>query len=523
MVGAEQSDIRSGGRADDDRAGAAASIECATNRDSAIHARRSARPAAGRQRKHVGLGFALADVQCFETEALLGQSNVVAPVLTYLFHRLEERFDGRPTLLVLDEAWIFLDHPLFAARIREWLKTLREKNVAVLFATQSLADISASSIAPAIIESCPQRILLPNDRAVEPQSRQAYERFGLNDRQIELISRATPKQHYYLQSARGNRLFELGIGPIALALCGASDPASQKRIDAVLAEHGLDDFVARFLESADLGWAADLLADFPAPNPPAPRKEKPMTGVLPLKKHLFAGALGLGAACAIALGTIVPSEPAHAFVVFDPSNYSQNILTAARTLQQINNQITMLQNQAQSLINQAKNLTTIGFPELAAITQTIQQIDKLMAQAQQIQFRVATLDQQFKSMFPTSFNQLLTNNQHAVDARARLDTSMAAYKQTMTVQAQVVENIAADETTLTGIVARSQGAQGALQAQQATNQLLALVAKQQFQLQNLMAAQFRADAIEQANRTQQQTDAQSATTKFLGSGNAYTP
>ncbi|MGM3262746.1 conjugal transfer protein TrbE, partial [Klebsiella pneumoniae] len=85
-------------------------------------------------------------------------------------------------------------HPLFAARIREWLKTLRKKNVAVVFATQSLADVANSSIAPAIIESCPQRILLPNDRAIEPQSRTAYERFGLNDRQIELISRATPKR-----------------------------------------------------------------------------------------------------------------------------------------------------------------------------------------------------------------------------------------------------------------------------------------------------------------------------------------
>ena len=210
--------------------------------------------------------LALADVQCFETEALMGQSGVVAPVLTYLFHRLEERFDGRPTLLVLDEAWIFLDHPLFAARIREWLKTLRKKNVAVLFATQSLADIADSSIAPAIIESCQQRILLPNDRAIEPQSRAAYERFGLNDRQIELVSRATPKRHYYLRSARGNRLFELGLGPIALALCGASDPATQARIDALLAEHGAEDFAARFLEGAGLDWAANLLADFPIPQ-----------------------------------------------------------------------------------------------------------------------------------------------------------------------------------------------------------------------------------------------------------------
>lgn len=204
-----------------------------------------------------------ADVQCFETEALLAQPDAVAPVLSQLFHRLEERFDGRPTLLILDEAWIFLDHPLFAARIREWLKTLRKRNVAVLFATQSLADIAGSSIAPAIIESCPQRILLPNDRAIEPQSRSIYERFGLNDRQIGLIARATPKRHYYLQSARGNRLFELGLGPVALALCAASDPAAQRRIDALLADHNTGDFGARWLAAAGLHWAAEALRDFP--------------------------------------------------------------------------------------------------------------------------------------------------------------------------------------------------------------------------------------------------------------------
>jgi len=206
--------------------------------------------------------LAFADVQCFETEALMGQTGGVAPVLTYLFHRLEERFDGRPTLLILDEAWIFLDHPLFAARIREWLKVLRKKNDAVLFATQSLADIASSSIAPAIIESCPQRILLPNDRAIEPHGRDAYERIGLNDRQIELVSRATPKRQYYLQSARGNRLFELRLGPVTLALCGASDPATQSRIDAMIAKGGLVDFAARFLVDAGFDWAEDLLAGF---------------------------------------------------------------------------------------------------------------------------------------------------------------------------------------------------------------------------------------------------------------------
>src|SRR6185437_14695159 len=159
----------------------------------------------------------------------------VRVAFTYLFHRLEAHFDGRPTLLILDEAWTFLDEPLFAARIREWLKTLRKKNVAVVFATQSLADIERSAIAPALIESCPTRIFLPNDRALEPQARSVYERFGLNDRQIEILSLAAPKRDYYAQTARGNRLFELGLGPVALAFCGAGSPDDQRLIDRCLA------------------------------------------------------------------------------------------------------------------------------------------------------------------------------------------------------------------------------------------------------------------------------------------------
>nr|NUR36464.1 P-type conjugative transfer protein TrbJ [Sphingomonas sp.] len=241
-------------------------------------------------------------------------------------------------------------------------------------------------------------------------------------------------------------------------------------------------------------------------------------------KTLIAGLSGVAIAGATIVSLTVSSAPAEAqLTVFDPSNYSQNLLTAARTLSQINNQIMMLQNQAQSLINQAKNLSTISFPELQALQQTLQQIDQLMGQARGIQFKVSGLDQQLKSLFPTSFNAALTSNQQVTAARARLDTSMAAYKQTMTVQAQVVENIAADETNLSGIVSRSQSAEGALQAQQATNQLLALVAKQQFQIQTLMAAQYRADALERANRAQAQSDAQGVTAKFLGSGNAYNP
>ena len=206
--------------------------------------------------------LALKNVQCFETETLMHQAAVVPAVLTYLFHRLEDRFTGRPTLLVLDEAWVFLDNPLFAARIREWLKVLRKKNVSVVFATQSLADIANSSIAPAIIESCPQRIFLPNDRAIEPQSRAAYEQFGLNERKIELISRAVPKRQYYLQSRRGNRLFELGLGAITLAFCGSSSPSDQTLIDKIISEFGEENFADVFLTAKGLDWAADLLTEF---------------------------------------------------------------------------------------------------------------------------------------------------------------------------------------------------------------------------------------------------------------------
>lgn len=211
--------------------------------------------------------LALADVHCFETETLMGQPGAVPPVLSYLFHRLEEKFDGRPTLLLLDEAWLFLDNPLFAARIREWLKVLRKKNVAVIFATQSLADVQASSIAPAIVESCPQRIFLPNSSAIEPQARAAYESFGLNARQIELIARATPKRDYYLQSRRGNRMFDLALGRIGLGLCGASNPASQRLIDRLLEDGSRETFLARFLEACGLNWAVPLLDQFSSSTP----------------------------------------------------------------------------------------------------------------------------------------------------------------------------------------------------------------------------------------------------------------
>src|SRR6202521_5687946 len=203
-----------------------------------------------------------ADVQAFETEGLIGTGAAPA-VLAYLFHRLQGRVDRGPTLLIVDEGWLALDDPTFGAQLREWLKTLRKKNASVVFATQSLADIETSAIAPAIIESCPTRLFLPNERAIEPQILAIYRRFGLNDRQIEILARAIPKRDYYCQSRRGNRLFELGLGEVALAFTAASSKADQGAIADVLAEHG-HDFAAAWLRRQGLDWAADLLTPEPA-------------------------------------------------------------------------------------------------------------------------------------------------------------------------------------------------------------------------------------------------------------------
>ena len=242
----------------------------------------------------------------------------------------------------------------------------------------------------------------------------------------------------------------------------------------------------------------------------------------PSPKHLVAAALG--AAAVLSLGMAITAPPAAAQItVFDPGNYSQNILTAARTLTQINNQIRSLQNEAAMLLNQAKNLETIDFPELQAITQRLQQIDRLMGQAQGIDFRVDQLDSQLRRLFPDNFDQLAGRDQRVAAARARLDAAMSAFRQTMGVQSRIVDNVHDDSEALAQIIARSQDAEGSLQVAQATNQLLALTAKQQLQIQDLMAAQFRAQAVEQAEHAQTTRESREAVRRFLGDGHAYTP
>ena len=202
----------------------------------------------------------------FELESLMATPSAVAPVLSALFHHLERSFDGRPTLLILDEAWLFLGETSFAAKIREWLKTLRKKRVAVVFATQSLDDVAASSIASSLIESCLTQVFLPNPRALEPGSAELYRRFGLNRRQLELIAFATPKRAYYWRQPQGRRLFDLKLSGVGLALCGSSSPEDQVLIDQVLQRAGPEQFLRAFLKAKGVSHVDavfDALAEVP--------------------------------------------------------------------------------------------------------------------------------------------------------------------------------------------------------------------------------------------------------------------
>jgi type IV secretion/conjugal transfer VirB4 family ATPase len=192
--------------------------------------------------------IALGSWLTFEMEELMQTKSVVMPVLSYLFHRLEQRFTGVPSLLVLDEAWLFLDNPAFAEKIREWLKVLRKANVAVIFATQSLADVGESKIVPTLIEACMTKIYLPNREARNEKIAQVYHQFGLNEKQLDILMTATPKSDYYLTSPVGNRLFSLGLGPLALAFCAATSKEAQRDAMALRREHSATQgFLAAYL------------------------------------------------------------------------------------------------------------------------------------------------------------------------------------------------------------------------------------------------------------------------------------
>jgi type IV secretion system protein VirB4 len=194
----------------------------------------------------------------FEIQELMQYGkNVVVPVLLYLFRQIEKRLAGRPTLLIIDEAWLALSTPVFSGKIKEWLKVLRKSNCAVILATQNVADIAESDITSALVESCPTKIFLPNPDARTQTSSELYERvFGLNERQIAIIANAIRKSQYYVVSPVGRRLFELGLGPVALSFVGAGSKEDIARINSLREEHG-DEWVYHWLLGRGLRAEAD--------------------------------------------------------------------------------------------------------------------------------------------------------------------------------------------------------------------------------------------------------------------------
>jgi type IV secretion system protein VirB4 len=196
----------------------------------------------------------------FEMGALMPMGEeVVAPALDYIFHRIEARFDGRPTLLILDEAWLFLKHPIFVTRLQDWLKTLRKKNVYVVFATQEVADAASSPIAQTILQACPTKIYLPDEQAQTPAMAAVYKSFGLTDTEIAILARATKKADYYYKSVKGQRLFRLDLSPLALAFVGMSTPSDQRFLDELERTTAPAERTAKILAHRQLDWAIPLV------------------------------------------------------------------------------------------------------------------------------------------------------------------------------------------------------------------------------------------------------------------------
>ena len=235
----------------------------------------------------------------------------------------------------------------------------------------------------------------------------------------------------------------------------------------------------------------------------------------------------LSALCAAALANApLPGllSPARAqLTVFDPSNYAQNVLTAARTLQTVNNQITSLQNEVTMLQNQARNLKALDFSALAPMRDALAQVDALMGQAKGMAFTLNSTQAVLAETYPTTLDPRASTAQVVERAKAQAAAALEGYRHTLLVQAKVVENVQADASLIDDLVQRSQGAAGALQAQQTANQLQALAIKQDQQIQALLAAQQRADALEAARQAQVLEAGKLAARKFVGSASAYTP
>jgi type IV secretion system protein TrbJ len=231
----------------------------------------------------------------------------------------------------------------------------------------------------------------------------------------------------------------------------------------------------------------------------------------------------LALVASIAALTLADAPARAQWIVFDPTNYAQNVLTAARELQQVNNEIQSLQNQATSLLNQAKNLASLPYSSLTQLQQSINQTEQLLTQAQRIAYSVTSVNQAFTQTYPQAYSSPTSAQQLLAGAETRWQNALAGFQDAMRVQAGVVQNLSTTRTQIAGLVSSSQGASGALQAAQSGNQLVALQTTQLADLTAVMAAIARAQSLEGARNVANQAQAQQQLTNFLSYGPGYQP
>jgi type IV secretion system protein TrbJ len=227
------------------------------------------------------------------------------------------------------------------------------------------------------------------------------------------------------------------------------------------------------------------------------------------------------AATTLAIGAVAPAGAQH--IVFDPTNYAQNVLTAARELQQVNNEIQSLENQANMLINQAKNLASLPYSSLAQLQQQIARTEQVLAQTQGIAYNVSTIDQAFARTYPQGYAAGTSSQQLITDAQTRWQNSLSGFQDAMKVQAGVVQNLDTTRTQVNALITASQSASGALQAAQSGNQLVGLQTTQLADLTAVISAIARAQSLEGARQVANQARAQAQLSNFLSYGGGYQP
>ena len=237
--------------------------------------------------------------------------------------------------------------------------------------------------------------------------------------------------------------------------------------------------------------------------------------------HRFRAALAAGVAILTLATANVPARAQ--WIVYDPTNFSQNVLTAARELQQVNQNIQSLENQATMLINQAKNLASLPYSSLAQLEASIQRTEQLLMQAQNIAYSVTTIDQAFTQVYPQSYTGSASSTQMLADAQTRWQNARAGYQDSMHIQAGVVQNLQNAQTQISALVSSSQSASGALQAAQSGNQIMGLAAQQLADLTGVIAAMARAQSLDNAGRLESEAQGQQQMQNFLNYGAGYQP